>query len=778
MRKSSGIPRWWDWTAVAMLFILLQTAATRLVTTAWTPFLFITQTVTPMGFVIGAASGYTIFSHRTTRWLTFLYMLILLPLQWMRVIDQTVSLEEQWMSMTGRLFFSFLDFFARRPVEDPIFFVAIMSIAFWIISTSAGFHLIRNQNFLAAVLPSAIGLLIIQNYDNAVQGRLWYIAFFAFIALFLLGRLNFLRDQKRWRETRVFLSPDNSVDITSAMAVAAGLIILVSWTVPASLSSLDSAVKTWNKVTRPWREFTERMENAVTALESPSGGKLGEFFGSELELGRGFPLSDLVMFQVQAPDLPTDEIPPRYYWRGRTYDYYVDSQWYTTGTTLVDYSPADTLVPPSALEGAKPARFVFNTGEITYSLIYAPAQPIWLSRKGSMLKLPADSGNEIISWYAIPVLLAGETYQVDATLSNPNIQQLRDAGTTYPAWVAEHYLQLPENFSPKIQGLALDIAAEADTPYDKTAAITKFLRDNIQYAEAIPQPPRNQDPLEWILFEHKQAYCVYYATAEVLMLRSLGIPARMAVGFAQGERDGDSYIVRKLDAHAWPEVYFPGIGWVEFEPTGIQPPLSRPLPPRDEENDGSTPAFPNSSGAESDLENLRGLEEGEGGIAPDGQVNLNTVRTSLYLIPLIIALAALTVFLNRRYAVAVRVPILLRTSFERSGAQTPNWIVNWERWVSLSPIEKSFESINLGLRLLKQPAPIHATPIERAKALTKILPHIESRIQTLLDEHQTSLYTSRDADAAQARRAAFHIRIQIIIAIARYFWTGAYSAQA
>ena len=110
-----------------------------------------------------------------------------------------------------------------------------MTIVFWTISSSAGFQLTRRQNYLAAVLPAAIGLLIIQSYDNSVQGRVWILAFFAFIALLLLGRLNFLENQKSWRERRVFLSPDNSLDLTTTMAIAAGLIIVVSWTVPASI---------------------------------------------------------------------------------------------------------------------------------------------------------------------------------------------------------------------------------------------------------------------------------------------------------------------------------------------------------------------------------------------------------------------------------------------------------------------------------------------------------------------------------------------------------------
>ena len=113
----------------------------------------------------------------------------------------------------------------------------------------------------------------------------------------------------------------------------------------------------------------------------------------------------------------------------------------------------------------------------------------------------------------------------------------------------------------------------------------QYLRENIEYSDTVPNPPRNKDRLEWILFEHKKGYCVYYASSEVLMLRSLGIPARMAVGFAQGDAEDGTYTVRRLNAHAWPEVYFPGIGWVEFEPTASQPSLDRPLPPRDPNED-------------------------------------------------------------------------------------------------------------------------------------------------------------------------------------------------
>lgn len=761
--------RWWDWAAVALLFVLLQTVASRLVATAWTPFLYLTQTFTYIGFVIGTALGYSTFHRRTVRLLNFVYMLILVPLQWTLIIDQNASLEEQFASVGGRLYFSTSDFLTRQPVQDPIFFVALMSITFWIISSWAGFTLVRNQNYLGAILPAAIGLLIIQNYDGRVAGRLWFLAFFAFIALLLLGRLQFLQNKISWRQRRIFLSPDNSVDLTSSMAIAAGLIIMVAWTVPGSLTSMKSAVQTWNRVTRPWHEFTERMENAVSALESPSGGKLGEFFGSELALGRGFPLSDLVMFEVEAPELPAEEKPPRYYWRGRTYDRFLNGQWYTSGTVREEYTPAVTNPFQMDIQRRTSAHFVFHTGETNFSLLYSPSQPIWVSRPGVTFAVPADVGKDIVAWHAYPALRGGETYQLDAILTTPNRLQLQEAGTAYPEWVKQKYLQLPKDFSPRIQELAKEITAEAQTPFEKANLITRYLRENIEYSQTIPEPPRNKDSLEWVLFDYKQAYCVYYASAEVLMLRSLGIPARMAVGFAQGERDGNQYVVRRLNSHAWPEVYFPGIGWVEFEPTAGQAPLDRPLPPRDSV-DPNLLAPLNSLRTEDD-ENFAGRDRDLEGVTPATQEPFIGFQP-LFLLPIVATLVALIVFLSRRYTLPERVPVFLRTAIERSGVDVPAWVVRWEKWVSLSPVERAFESVNFGLRFLDQAVPVHSTPMERAAKLTRILPAKADEIKVLLDEHQTSLYTSRIADVTLARRAALDLRKQVIVERIRYLFIG------
>lgn len=789
MQKTSPTQpsQWWDWPSVALLFLLLQTVTSRLVITSWTSYLYLVQAATLMGFVIGVAGGYSNFPRRTVRWLSFFYLIVLLPLQWTRIIDQQVSLEEQLLSVAGRLLFSISEFFSRRPVEDPLFFIALMCIAFWVLSASAGYHLIRHQNFLTIAVPSVIGILLIQNYDNGVASRVWILGFFILFALLLLGRLNFLQEQRKWREKRVFLSPENSLDLTSSMAIAAGLLIITAWTVPSSFMRIDSARRVWNQITKPWNDFTDRIENAVSALDSPSGGKPGEFYGTELELGLGFPLSDTLMFTVQTPQLSFEQKPPRYYWRGRTYDHFAQNQWFTTGTARETYSPLMQGLPIPNTENGDPQRFLFTAGETRFSLLYAPSQAVWVSRPGSMLtSLAGENEREVTNWNASPMLLPGEAYQVEAVLNNPNIQQLRSAGTDYPQWVTDKYLQLPEDFSPRIRQLALDIVVDAQTPYDQTSAITRYLRENIKYIATIPEPPRNADPLEWILFEYKQAYCVYYASAEVLMLRSLGIPARMAVGFAQGtgtsgnevlpseveEITLNTYTVRKNNAHAWPEVYFPDIGWVEFEPTGNQAPLDRPLAPQDNINN-TAPAFGGLIPEEIDRgQNPEDVPVDE---PLDPTAARNPLLSPLYLLLYLVIFAALTMFLSRRYALPTRLPSIVRTTIERGGIEVPAWVLRWERWVRLAPIERAFESINFGLRQLDSFPPVHATPAERADDLVKILPKTASDIKVLLDEHQTYLYTSRVADVEQARRAAINVRKQVLLARIRYFWTGNYS---
>jgi len=155
--------------------------------------------------------------------------------------------------------------------------------------------------------------------------------------------------------------------------------------------------------------------------------------------------------------------------------------------------------------------------------------------------------------------------------------QARNAGTDYPMEIRETYLQLPAGMDKRIATLARTASGNAANPYDQSLAIENYLRTKYTYTLNLTAKPGG-DPLAHFLFESKAGHCEYFATAMAVMLRTLGIPSREVNGFLPGEYNdvGGDYIVRASDAHSWVEAYFPGTGWLTFDPT----------PPSNEQSSG------------------------------------------------------------------------------------------------------------------------------------------------------------------------------------------------
>src|SRR6201997_1947236 len=155
-----------------------------------------------------------------------------------------------------------------------------------------------------------------------------------------------------------------------------------------------------------------------------------------------------------------------------------------------------------------------------------------------------------------------------AQLPALNRAQLESASTDYPATITDSYLQLPPDVDPRIPELARSATQRASTPYDKAAALETFLKTKYNYTLDLTGNP-GKDPLAHFLFETRAGHCEYFASSMTVMLRTLGIPAREVNGFLPGEYNelGGDYIVRASDAHSWVEAYFPGSGWIAFDPT-------------------------------------------------------------------------------------------------------------------------------------------------------------------------------------------------------------------
>jgi transglutaminase-like putative cysteine protease len=177
--------------------------------------------------------------------------------------------------------------------------------------------------------------------------------------------------------------------------------------------------------------------------------------------------------------------------------------------------------------------------------------------------------DDVEAVFAGDQLESGGTYRVLASTTVADSGMLATAGQDYPEWVTDRYLQLPNSITTRSNELTQEITAGLDNPYDMARAIESYIRANMVYDETVEAPPEDADIVDYLLFERQRGYCEYSASAMTVMLRMLGIPARVVVGFAPGDYDEsrDGYVYLQSNAHAWTEVFFPGYGWIPFEPT-------------------------------------------------------------------------------------------------------------------------------------------------------------------------------------------------------------------
>jgi protein-glutamine gamma-glutamyltransferase len=189
----------------------------------------------------------------------------------------------------------------------------------------------------------------------------------------------------------------------------------------------------------------------------------------------------------------------------------------------------------------------------------------WARRvKGAYRTLQIDAGGAVSD---LDSQRAVSVYEADSDISIPSAEQLREAGGSLPEFT-QAYLQPPPELDARIPQLATQIIGSASNSYDKAAKLELYLRTHYGYTLQLPRSPV-ADPLADFLFVRKQGHCEYFASSMAVMLRTLGIPARLVNGFRSDEFNDltGNYVVRAKNAHSWVEAYFPGYGWITFDPT-------------------------------------------------------------------------------------------------------------------------------------------------------------------------------------------------------------------
>lgn len=284
--------------------------------------------------------------------------------------------------------------------------------------------------------------------------------------------------------------------------------------------------------------------------------------------------SGTVVFRVLPEDNLRDYSGVK--WRGVALDSFDGRHWYNDNTkqTAVQPVASDRFMlprePGARNRPEKTLRYKVLLSPISSDVVFAAP---WARLITGRMHLLSVDGTD--SLHDARYALSSLQYEVVSQVGLPSPSILKTAPDGYSREIRQLYLRLPPKLDPRIKALAEKVTSSAANNYDRAVQVRNYLRDNFGYTlqEQTVDP---SDPLGSFLFATRKGYCEYFASAMAVMLRTLGIPARLVNGFQTGSYNhfGKDFVVRARDAHSWVEVYFPGYGWIPFDPT---PPDPRPV---------------------------------------------------------------------------------------------------------------------------------------------------------------------------------------------------------
>jgi Transglutaminase-like superfamily/TgpA N-terminal domain/Domain of unknown function (DUF4129) len=476
---------------------------------------------------------------------------------------------------------------ARRLILDAalgsgLFHAFSFYFVAWVSGGWLAWSIIRLRNPLLGLLPVtavfAIGLLNSPSSDSLR----------AAVFLALLLALLLLTSFRRLR--RQAFGSGHSLSTTVSRrywAVGSGIVITAvlgsALMPPLSTTDMSGALQGQLNAIRAWLgDPTVGAGQAGFSLEAPLSGQLAG--------------NSQVVFTYTVPT-GSDAAAPVYF-RGADLTLTSAGQWrFATSSqqttvaarTQIPYAEAyqDTTSISVVVQPVKPPPAAPSTLFYPGQLVTSSA-PLVISQSSTTRGRTSTQAVRAVD-LAEMVGSSTSVYVVESLVSAAPGDQLRVAGSAYPAWVLQ-FARLGNGFRlaggtggpftsggtyrpvatlQRIHDLALSITSNATNPYDQAMSVESYLRSNYKYSLSPPATPIGKDPIDQFLFSSKTGYCQFFATAMGDMLRSLGIPTRLVNGFGPGSPSSvnGQYVVTESDAHTWVEAYFPGFGWIPFEPT-------------------------------------------------------------------------------------------------------------------------------------------------------------------------------------------------------------------
>ncbi len=489
---------------------------------------------------------------------------------------------------------------SSAPSQDPILRQLLTAALAWSASLFGTWQIYRRHSALRGLVPTG-AIVAVTAFNRGGMAMFSFVV--AIICTVWLAAICRLWSQRaRWDRQGTGYPGDLGLELLFSYGPWIAMILIVAAFFPVVYPrSVHRAF--WEVAQGPWEDAVRVAERYLGPIEDNGIGGLGYRPGEGGELPNahlltgGPDLSERVVLYVTTndppplhPDQEGEPLPgyPRRYWRARTLDTYTGQGW-VNGPLESQTLPANQALDAAVPSGDGTELFQqFQRLTPGDTLIYAA-------------NAPYQSDSPLGAWQRAPgdlAFLTGDvdTYTILSRTPQPSAPELRASSPvtgTLPPEIDGRYLALPGSVPKRVLDLARDVAGDAQTRYDRALAIERYLRA-YAYTLDLPEPPAGRDLVDYFLFERQEGYCDYYASAMVVMARAVGIPARLASGYAQGRYDFDAgrWIVTEQEGHSWVEVYFDRYGWVEFEPTAGQPALDRsggqeetalslpPLPPR------------------------------------------------------------------------------------------------------------------------------------------------------------------------------------------------------
>jgi transglutaminase-like putative cysteine protease len=465
-------------------------------------------------------------------------------------------------------------------IVDPGVTSLFWALVLWLVSGWSAWWLRRRESLAIALLPATAIVVYNVYYTNSKSGIVWLVLL-AGGWIFLQSMGSYLKARRRWVEHQMSRTEIEVILIGSTILLASCLMLAGGLLPSVSIQKLSDKLQHIFQ-SQQNRNLAESLglQQTPELIGHPESSGFG--LSSIHAIGPGPQLSQQEMLYISVdgyvPPPPNvvaqhanlNEPEVRYYWRSQTFDSYNGHFWTANSSSSQQIAPDDPYRPgltsiPTNFQVVR--QHVVRLQTMDGALFFA----------GDLLDVDRNS---IADWRNTGDLVDARTdsdsYTADSRLQNATVTQLEQAGSTYPNSILR-YLALPDELPARVRDLAVRLTLDQPTQYRKVMAIQNYLRQ-FPYSLQVPGAPSNRDVADYFLFDLQKGYCDYFATTMVVLVRAVGIPARMVTGFSMGTYDYTTrrFVVVEANAHSWVEVYFPGLGWVEFEPTTNLPAIQRP----------------------------------------------------------------------------------------------------------------------------------------------------------------------------------------------------------